>query len=218
MVGTNYVLTLALLALLPTFAATDLSWSHAQQADPADDLVRQLGALPASLPASARSDGSIDPVEQRRQGLYTRIRTLGPGAFPALARGLMNADVQIRRNVALFLNVASGSGSTLSSPALDIQPCLPELITALHDSDARVRGLAAQAIGNIGPAAASAVPALVDLLGNPDEGSRNSACIGLTGIGPAAREAVPALRRALSDSSPYVRRFAQRAIDTIEVR
>jgi HEAT repeat protein len=99
-----------------------------------------------------------------------------------------------------------------------VQPCLPELITALHDSDARVRGLAAQAIGEIGPMAVSAVPGLVLLLADPDEGSRDSACIGLAGIGPAARDALPALRRALSDASPNVRRFAQRAIDRIDVR
>jgi HEAT repeat protein len=132
-------------------------------------------------------------------------------ALPALRRGLASPDVQVRRNVVLFLNVAA-------NPVSMVQPCLPELITALHDSDARVRALAAQAIGEIRPMAVSAVPGLVLLLADPDEGSRNSACILLAGIGPAARDALPALRRALSDASPDVRRFAQRAIDRIDVR
>jgi HEAT repeat protein len=215
-VATNLPLIIVLLGA-PAWPSTDSLRPQQEQPD-TDDVVRQLGALPASLPASARSDGSIDPIEQRRHELYARLRTLGAGALPALARGLANADVQIRRNAALFLNVAAGSWSSLTGPRLDIHPCLPELIAALHDVDPRVRALAAQAIGEIGPTAASAVPGLVALLGNPAEGSRNSACIGLTGIGPAARQALPALQQALSDQSPDVRRFARRAIDKIDVR
>lgn len=217
MVAPNLPLIIVLLGA-PAWPSTDSSRPQQEQPNTADDVVRQLGALPASLPASARSDGSIDPIEQRRHELYARLRALGAGALPALARGLANADVQIRRNVALFLNVAAGSWSSLAGPRLDIHPCLPELIRALHDVDPRVRALAAQAIGEIGPMAALAVPGLVALLGNPDEGSRNSACIGLTGIGPAARQALPALQQALSDQSPDVRRFARRAIDRIDVR
>jgi HEAT repeat protein len=204
-----FPLILALLALsgpLPTHALT----TQQEQPTPADDLVRQLGAFPAALPAMARSDGSIDPTEQRRRALYDRLVALRQAALPALTRGLASPDVQVRRNVVLFLNVAA-------NPLSIVQPCLPELITARHDSDARVRGLAAQAIGQIGPMAASAVPGLVLLLADPDEGSRNSACLGLAGIGPAAREALPALHRALSDASPDVRRFAERAIDRIDV-
>jgi HEAT repeat protein len=129
---------------------------------------------------------------------------------------LADQDVQIRRNVALFLNVAAGGWYERTRPRLDIRGCLPALITALADSDARVKGLAAQAVGAIGPEASPAVPALIALLGSVDEGSRNSACIGLTGIGSSAREALPALRKALSGPSPDVKRFARRAIDTIE--
>lgn len=217
MVATKLLLILALLAP-PAWPWADVLPAQQEQPNSADDLVRELRGFPASLPGIARSDGSIDPIEQRRQELYARIRALGQGALPALARGLTNSDVQIRRNVAFFLNVAAGSWSALADSRLDIRSCLGELITALHDSDARVRALAAQAIGEIGPMAVSAVPGLVSLLSNPDEGARNSACIGLTGIGPAAREALPALQRALSDRSPDVRRFAQRAIDRIDVR
>ena len=182
-----------------------------EQPNPADDLVRQLSVFPAALPAGARSDGSIDPIEQRRRELYARIVALRQAALPALIRGLANSDVQVRRNVALFLLVAADRVNTVA-------PCLPELITALHDSDARVRGLAAQAIGQVAWMASSAVPALVLLLADLDEGARNSACIGLSGIGPAARDALPALSRALFDASPDVRRFAQRAIERIDVR
>jgi HEAT repeat protein len=138
--------------------------------------------------------------------------------MPALSRGLGDPNVQIRRNVALFLGVTSGGWFTFDPPQqrLDIHDALPALTTALGDDDSRVRGLAAQAIGNIGPSAVNAVPALVTLLASTDEGSRNSACIGLYGIGPAAREALPALRKALTDPSTDVRRFAQRTIDKID--
>jgi HEAT repeat protein len=114
--------------------------------------------------------------------------------------------------------VVAGDWYAEVQPKLDISACLSALIAALKDPDGRVRGLAAQAIGEIGPRAALAVPNLVALLADPDEGSRNSACIGLAGIGPAARAALPALQRSLRDPSVDVRRFAQQAIDKIEAR
>jgi HEAT repeat protein len=101
---------------------------------------------------------------------------------------------------------------------MDITGCVSALAVALEDDDDRVRSLAAQAVGNIGPHAVSAVPALMRLLKYPDESSRSTACIGLAGIGPAAAAALPALRETLSDSMPNVRRFAQRAIEKIEAR
>ena len=196
-------------------AASGRSLTQAESAS-VDQLVRELATFPAALPATVRSDGRPDLVEERRRAVYGRLRDMGQDALPALARGLADPDVRIRRNVALFLNAAGGGWWSRSEPKLDIQSCLPALIAALSDSDPRVRHLAAQAIGTVGPAAASAVPALTTLLSDADEGSRNSACIGLAGVGPAARGALPALRRALTDASSDVRRFAQRAIDRIE--
>ena len=48
--------------------STPPSLSSAQT--PADAIVRQLRDLPTPLHAIARSDGSIDPVEQLRHELY----------------------------------------------------------------------------------------------------------------------------------------------------
>jgi HEAT repeat protein len=182
------------------------------------DLVRALGTFKAALPASGRSDGRPDPIEERRLSIYRQLVDLGDQALPALSRGLADPDVQVRRNVALFLGVTGSTWGSSIAGHLDTSTCLPALTTALQDTDERVRGLAAQAVGSIGPKAASAVPALVELLKSPDEGSRNTACIGLGDIGPAARAALPALRDALTDSSANVRRFAQHAIAKIEVR
>jgi hypothetical protein len=216
-------LTLALtLFVTPLGLPSVLSPNSLGQAlgDSADSLVQQLREFPASLPGIARSDGSIDPVEQRREKVWAGLRALEQDALPALARGLSDSDVQVRRNVALFLEAASSASynTPRGRRPMDIRRCLSELTAALADSDGRVRELAAQAIGEIGVEAAPAVPALVLLLKNPDVGSRCAACIGLTGIGAVAKDALPALRAALADPNPDVRRFAQRAVDKIEAR
>jgi HEAT repeat protein len=206
---------MTLLALTGTVAMGPPAGLSSSVQDRADEVVQQLRQLPTSLPATARSDGTVDPVEQRRRELYGELRRLGADALPALARGLKDSDVHLRRNVALALNVLAGSWYARSKERMDIRAALPALIAALRDADGSVRAWSAQAIGEIGPDAAQAVPALVMLLGNADEGSRNSACIALYGIGPAAKVALPALEKALSDPSVDVRRFAQRAVEKI---
>jgi HEAT repeat protein len=194
--------------------STPQSLSSAQT--PAEAIVRQLRDLPTPLPATPHSDGSIDPVEQRRHELYDQLRLLGDDALPALSNGLLDPDVRLRRNVALVLNVLAGGWFERSWYRTNIRPCLPALMKALGDNDADVRAWSAQAIGDIGPDAAEAVPALIALLRNQDVGSRNSAAIALRGIGPEAKSALPALREALSDPNKDVRRFAAAAIEKIE--
>jgi HEAT repeat protein len=183
-----------------------------------DELVRRLGQFTAGFPAGARSDGRPDPVEERRRSVYGELLALGEQAQPALVRGLADPDVQVRRNVALFLDAAGGAWSNVPQPPLNLEPFLNGLVSALQDEDARVRQLAAQAIGEIGPKAVSAVPTLIALLADSDEGSRDNACLALGGIGPVAKDALPALRAALLDPSASVRRFAQRAIERIDIR
>ena len=202
--------------VMTTFPESFYRFSSAQTS--ADDLVKQLRELPTPLPAMGRTDGMIDPIEQRRRDLYRQLWSLGDNALPALARGLSDPDVRIRRNVALFLNVLAGGWVDYLRPKVNIGATLQALVAALNDSDPSVRGWSAQAIGEIGPDAAEAIPALLTLLKDENEGARNSACIALRGIGPAAKAALPALREALSDPSTDVRRFAAQAIDKIEGR
>ena len=135
---------------------------------------------------------------------------------PLSAVDLAIPDVQVRRNVALFLGVAGGDWYDRGRPRLAIEGCVPALVGALADSDGRVKELAAQAIGATGAAGVPAVPALIGLMDSPNEGERNTACIGLIGIGPSAKAALPALKKALSDPSAAVQRFAQRAIEVID--
>jgi HEAT repeat protein len=201
---------------LCVIAVTLIPYSRAPSAqapsDPAE-LVRQLGQFRAAI-----SPGRPGPVEQRRAALYIRLRTLGASAIPALRLGLADSDVQIKRNVALYLSWEGANYAKHAPEPLDLKPFLPQLVVALRDEDERVKELAAQTIAHIGSPAVIAVPDLLRMLESPSEGLRNSACIGLAGIGPPATEALPALRRALSDPSIDVRRFAQRAIDRITVR
>ena len=86
-----------------------LSASSSPVQDQAEGIVQQLRQLPTPLPATARSDGTVDSNEQLRRKLYGQLRQLGPDALPALARGLRYPDIQLRRNVALALNVLAGN-------------------------------------------------------------------------------------------------------------
>jgi len=182
----------------------------------AAELVQSLRQFPAAIPGVAPSNGVLPPSERLRREIYDRLWSLGSVAVPALCRGLSDPDVQVRRNVALFLGVAGGDWYDRGRPRLAIEGCVPALVGALADSDGRVKELAAQAIGATGAAGVPAVPALIGLLASPNEGERNTACIGLTGIGPSTKAALPALKKALSDPSAAVQRFAQRAIEVID--
>lgn len=189
----------------------------AQDASEATVLVRQLGQFQAEIdPRIDKRTGQPMPVEQRREAIYVKLRLLGGNAVPALQRGLADPDVQIRRNVALYLTFEGGNYAKHADTALDVTPFLPQLLVALLDEDELVSARSAQALAHAGSKAVIAVADLLRLLEDRREGIRIGACIGLGGIGPAAREALPALRRALQDPSHDVRRFAQRAIEKIE--
>jgi HEAT repeat protein len=207
----------SVVAVLVALSLTSTALAQATEPQPqsADELVQALGQLPAAIPASLPGNGVLPPIERLRRDLYDRLWSVGPSAVPPLCHGLADPNVQVRRNVALFLVVAGGGWYDLKRSRLSFNSCMPTMLDALADPDSRVKELVANAVGDLGAAGAPAVPALIGLLGSPNEGERNTAIIGLTGIGPAARAALPALRIALSDSSANVRKFAQRAIERI---
>jgi HEAT repeat protein len=185
----------------------------------AEALVQQLRNIPSRLPAGTTGNSVVTPpVELLRGRIYNQLLVLHPESVRALAQGFQDPDVEFRRNIALAFGILSGGWWSFDGERrkADISAALPTLIATLDDADSLVRAWAAQAIGNIGPNAAAAVPALVALLATGDEAARNSACIALRGIGPVARPALSALRVALSDPSADVRRFAERAIKSIE--
>lgn len=206
-----------------TFAAH----SHEGQPDAseADAVVAKLRELPMPMRPFQQGAGSskatapaLPALEARRQQVYDRLHALGAASVPALARALRDPDPEMRRDVAVALDVVGGGWWHFpdGDSKLDLRPALPALLTALGDSDPGVRAWASQDISDIGEDAATAVPRLRAMLRSSDPESRGSACGALGGIGFAARAALPDLRQALNDSSPEVRQAARDAITKID--
>lgn len=208
-------------------AHTDASHTGAafSQAAAAEAIVAKLRALPLPLRGFSQGVSSakaapppLPALESRRQHVYAQLHALGPASVPALARALRDPDPEMRRNVAVALDVIGGGWWHFpdGSAKLDLRPALPALVRTLQDSDLGIRAWAAQDISDIGANAAAAVSALRALLHSPDAGSRGIACSALGGIGFPARGALADLRKALEDSSPEVRQAARVAITSID--
>lgn len=191
----------------------------------ADAVVEKLRDLP--LPMRSFQQGIASPkttrpplpdLETRRQQVYDELHALGPASVPALARALRDPDPEMRRDVAVALDVLGGGWWQFpdGGAKLDLRPALPALLTALQDSDSGVRGWAARDISDMGAAAATAVPRLRTMLQSPDAESRGTACSALGAIGFPARDSLPDLQHALNDSSPQVQQAARDAITRID--
>jgi HEAT repeat protein len=215
----NKPILLVFIAFLSAGSNARLSQKLANNPTPRtqpEQTVEQMRGFSMQLRATARSDGRIDPIEQRRQEITARLHQLGKEALPALSHALSDNDVQMRRNVVLVLINLAGGYSVEARPKLDIRDAIPELIHATEDGDSDVRAWAAHALAEIGPDAKEALPALLKLLKDHEEGPRITSCLALGNIGPAAKDALPALKAALNDPSKDVRRFAEQAIEKIQ--
>lgn len=219
--------TLAAAIILATSAepaiAVQPSVAHSAAAA-ADAVVAKLRELPLPirrLPPGTSATNTAPPplpaLEEKRQQVYDELHALGPASVPALARALRDPDPEMRRAVAVALDVVGGGWWLFpdGGPKLDLRPALPALLAALQDSDPGVRAWVAQDISDIGSGAATAVPRLRAMLHSRDAESRGTACNALGAIGSAARGALPDLQHALSDSSPEVRQCAGDAITRI---
>jgi vesicle coat complex subunit len=204
----------------PAFAAHRQA-AHSDVA--ADAVVAKLRDLPLPIQrppptvSATMTPPSLPDLEARRQQVYDELHVLGPASVPALARALRDPDPEMRRDVAVALDVIGGGWWQFpdGGPKLDLRTALPALVSALQDPDSDVRTWVAQDIGDIGSGAATAVPRLRSMLRSSDPGSRGAACSALGAIGSPARPALPDLRRALNDSSPEVRQSARDAITRI---
>lgn len=194
------------------------------EATTAGAVVAKLRQLPLPMRRSPQGPSSsnttpapLPDLEAKRQRVYEELHALGPASVPALARALRDPDPEMRRDVAVALDVVGGGWWHFpdGGPKLDLRPALPALLAALQDSDSGVRTWAAQDISDMGVGAASAVPRLRAMLHSPDSGSRGTACSALGAIGLPARAALRDLQRARDDSSPEVRQSARDAIARI---
>ena len=212
--------------LLATSAAPVLA-AHPRSVDAdaaADAVVAKLRDLPLPLRAFPRgfaptktTPPPLPALESRRQKVYEQLHALGSAGVSALARALRDPDPEMRRDVAVALDVIGGGWWHFpdGGAKLDLRPALPALLETLQDSDSGVRAWAAQDISDMGAGAAPAVTRLRTMLHSADPGARSTACSALGRIGSPARGALPDLQGALGDPSPDVRQAARAAITSI---
>src|SRR5262245_5408270 len=133
------------------------------------------------------ADGRMRPVNRRERNSFAR-----PDLYPVQSEATlwscpsMNGRTAMRARVAL-----SASGFLLASLASGQD--LGERQRRLKDPDAKVRRLAAEALGK--QKAAETVPALAAVLKDPEAAVRAAAVDALVAIGP---KAVPALATSLA--------------------
>jgi HEAT repeat protein len=106
--------------------------------------------------------------------------------------------------VKLALETQSGVGGDASG--------LPKLLAELRSRDAEVRTRAAQALGDLGPDAQTAIPSLFKALKDRDENVARQAARSLRVIGAPSRDDLPLLIGGLRDASPRVRDYAVDAL------
>jgi HEAT repeat protein len=169
----------------------------------ATEALGQVGPLsPLVVPALTVRLKDDDPLPALRA--LARCRPDGLEAVPEVTALLTRTAAAVRWNAARTLG------------KLGADKALGPLVAALKDEDADVREHAAEALGDIGPAAAAAVEPLTGALRDPNARVRHDAARSLGQIGPAARPAVPALRGLRDDPEPAVREAAARALAALE--
>jgi HEAT repeat protein len=125
-------------------------------------------------------------------------------ATSGLVRLLSNGDPEIRWNAVKTL------GKIHAVDAID------PLIGALKDPADPVREHAAEALGDMGPAASRAVEPLIATLKDPYFKARRDAARSLGQIGPTAKAAVPTLEQlSKDDPQAIVREAAALAVKKI---
>ena len=122
--------------------------------------------------------------------------------LPDLVRGLKSLTVAERLRAA----------KDLARLGWLAREALPVLITTLEDDDAKVREVAAQAIGNMGP---DALPTLAGMLTHSDKYVRRNAVWAMGKLGPLARPALTDLCAGLKNSDPRTASGAAQALGNI---
>lgn len=181
-------------------------------------LLKDGGSLEGTAAAALRGIGK-PAVPALVEGLQhgglrlVCIETLGSiGAAPAKAVAVMMESLSARED-----RLRRQSAFALGQLGEAAKPAVPALIKVLTTADngAGLRGLAAQALGEIGPGGAAAVTSLRAALKDADPFVRHRAAYALGRIGPKAKGATAALKELLKDQDAYVRRAAAHALKQI---
>ena len=180
--------------------------------------------LPPARQAAAAALAAIDPNSPDAVPLLIEaLRTSGEPLPPATAEVPALVYPNGRAEITLALNrqgaedgalTAASSLARMGPLAAPAVRSLSELIRSPSAAPA-LKGAAAQALGNIGPAAREAVGPLVAALTEADPGVRVQAACALAQIDPTASAAIPVLTAALSAGDPVLRFQAARALGII---
>jgi HEAT repeat protein len=191
----------------------------------------------AGTVAVAELAAALTAPDPKARRMVARVLAEGKAAaqeaVPALVVALRDADEEVREEAAAALGeigrpprvVVAALASALADEAEQVRltaawalgatrlpGAVPHLVAALREPDGDLREHAAEALGNVGPAARAALPALQDALRDPDGDVRHRAADTLGALGPAARQAIPALIAAAGGDSRWARSSAVRAL------
>jgi HEAT repeat protein/lysophospholipase L1-like esterase len=147
---------------------------------------------PAAVPAMPRLDRLLQDADALvRSGAAYGLGGLGGAArpsLPSLVSRLEDPDERVRRR----------AGDAIAKIGLKADSVAP-LVRMVRDQTSPGRGLAAEALGRLGPAAHASVPDLMTAVSDPRPDVRWRAVWALGRIGPAAGPAVPIVRAVLAD-------------------
>ena len=160
--------------------------------------------------SSQNGNGASRPVQELTKALkvsenYSAVYTLaqlGETAIPLLIEMLQ--DDVARRNAGYAL-------SAIGAPAV------PALIDAMTDQSPEVVAMAAETLGDIGPAAEAAAPVVAGVLGSQAVSVRRNAAEALGLVTQNGTNGVAALAQALKDPDEWVRRHASLGLARIGV-
>ena len=168
-------------------------------------------AVPALIGALKDTDEAV------RDAAALSLGGIGPqsgDSVDALNDALRDESENVRRSANEALQRVRNSKTVAAArqdaywPSLRLVNVVHGLMKSLENENKNVRWIAADTLGQLGPAAERAVPALISALRDTDEEVRISAAISLGEIGPKAEKAANALAKAIKSRDKELRRAA----------
>jgi len=132
----------------------------------AQTALSQLKDFNMQFSPTGRSDGKPDSRMVKRDKIVKALRADDKKSIPGLAKGLIDSNVQMRRNASLLLGEFAG---VFGNAKEDITAAIPALAEAVNDNDFNVRVWSMGALKAVGPAAESAIPALEKAVKDKDK-------------------------------------------------
>jgi HEAT repeat protein len=132
------------------------------------------------------------------------VRAIGTNAVPQLLRMLTNADLQVQLD--------AKNGFTILGPVA--APAVPALATIMAGTNELNVFIAAQALGEIGPPALSA---LMETMSNRHFKLATEAYLAIGGLGTNARPVIPILLNDLQNPNHFYRERAADALGSLHI-